>query len=223
MSYYRPSGFSALPTVVKNLLIINGLVFLFLFAGDTIRIWMMKYLALWMPGSDYFIPTQYITYQFMHSYAGPFHLLFNMFALWMFGSMVENIWGPRRFLTYYLLCGIGAGLTQTLAQFIAMYSYIGDYTWAEIAKAIPPTVGASGAIYGLLVAYASLFPNAQIYIYFLIPMKAKYFVILLIAISLFSGLGGRPGDNVAHFAHLGGALAGILIIFGGRLFKRRRF
>ncbi|MBE2246521.1 MAG: rhomboid family intramembrane serine protease [Candidatus Competibacteraceae bacterium] len=223
MSYFRPSGFSSLPPVVKNLLIINGLIFLFLFAGTEIRIWMMKYLALWMPGSDFFIPTQYVTYQFMHSFAGPFHLLFNMFALWMFGTMIENIWGARRFLTYYLLCGIGAGLTQTLAQLIAMHEFIGIYPWAEIAKAIPPTVGASGSIYGLLVAYAFLFPDARIYIYFLIPMKAKYFVILLIAISLFSGLGGSPGDNVAHFAHLGGALTGILLIFGKRLFKRRRY
>jgi membrane associated rhomboid family serine protease len=212
-----------LPTVVKNLLIINGLVFLFLFAGMGVRIWMMKNLALWIPGSEYFIPTQYVTYQFMHSFSDPFHLLFNMFALWMFGTMVENVWGAKRFLTYYLVCGIGAGVVQTLAQLIYLYSFIGMVDWSVLANQVPPTVGASGAIYGILAAYGYLFPDSRIYIYFLIPLKAKYFVMILMAISLFSGLSNNPGDNVAHFAHLGGALVGLIMIFSRRFFNRQRF
>ncbi len=223
MNYYRPTGFSMLPTVVKNLLIINGLVFLFLFAGIEIRIWMMKNLALWMPGSEHFIPTQYVTYQFMHSFSDPFHLLFNMFALWMFGTMVENVWGAKRFLTYYLTCGIGAGIVQNLAQMIYLYNYLGLIDWTELANQVPPTVGASGAIYGILAAYGYLFPDSRIYIYFIIPLKAKYFVMILMAISLFSGISNNPGDNVAHFAHLGGAVVGLIIIFGRRLFGRQRF
>jgi membrane associated rhomboid family serine protease len=212
-----------LPTVVKNLLIINGLVFLFLFSSMGVRIWMMKNLALWMPGSEYFIPTQYVTYQFMHSFSDPFHLLFNMFALWMFGTMVENVWGAKRFLTYYLVCGIGAGFVQNLAQIIYLYNYIGLVDWTVLANQVSPTVGASGAIYGILAAYGYLFPDSRIYIYFLIPLKAKYFVMILMAISLFSGLSNNPGDNVAHFAHLGGALVGLIMIFSRRFFNRQRF
>lgn len=223
MNYYRPTGFSALPTVVKNLLIINGLVFLFLFAGMDIRIWMMKHLALWMPGGDFFIPTQYVTYQFMHSFADPFHLLFNMFALWMFGTMVENVWGPKRFLSYYLICGIGAGVVQNVAQLVYLSNFVGWVDWKVLANQVPPTVGASGAIYGLLAAYGYLFPDSRIYIYFLVPIKAKYFVMILMAISLISGLSNNPGDNVAHFAHLGGAVVGLIMIFGRRLFFRNRF
>jgi membrane associated rhomboid family serine protease len=188
-----------------------------------VRIWMMKNLALWMPGSEYFIPTQYVTYQFMHSFSDPFHLLFNMFALWMFGTMVENVWGAKRFLTYYLVCGIGAGFVQNLAQIIYLYNYIGLVDWTVLANQVPPTVGASGAIYGILAAYGYLFPDSRIYIYFLIPLKAKYFVMILMAISLFSGLSNNPGDNVAHFAHLGGALVGLIMIFSRRFFNRQRF
>jgi membrane associated rhomboid family serine protease len=224
MSYYRSNGFSALPVVVKNLLIINGLVFLFLFSPGSIREWMYQHLALWIPGHRDFIPTQYVTYQFMHSYTDPFHILFNMFSLWMFGTMVENIWGPRRFLTYYLLCGIGAGVFQNLFHFISLYEYLDMTTWTNLANNyVPPMVGASGSIYGLLAAYGYLFPNSYVNIYFFIPIKAKYFVILLMAISLFSGLSNQTGDNVAHFAHLGGAIVGLILIFGRSLFIRRRF
>jgi membrane associated rhomboid family serine protease len=223
MSYYRSNGFSALPVVVKNLLIINGLVFLFLFSPGSIQVWMEQHLALWIPGNENFIPTQYVTYQFMHSSRDPFHILFNMFSLWMFGTMVENIWGPRRFLTYYLLCGIGAGVFQNLFQFISLYEYLDMTSWSYLANLVPPMVGASGSIYGLLAAYGYLFPNSYVNIYFFIPIKAKYFVILLMAISLFSGLSNQAGDNVAHFAHLGGAIVGLILIFGRSLFIRRRF
>lgn len=223
MSYYRPTGFSMLPNVVKNLIIINGLVYLFLFANVGVRFWMMKHLALWMPGGDYFIPTQYVTYQFVHSFSDPFHLIFNMFALWMFGTMVENVWGSKRFLSYYLICGIGAGVVQNVAQLIYLNNYIGLIDWSILANQIPPTVGASGAIYGVLVAYGYLFPDSQIYIYFLVPIKAKYFVMILMAISLLSGISNNPGDNVAHFAHLGGAVVGLIMIFGKKFFKRNSF
>ena len=160
---------------------------------------------------------QFITYMFMHANFG--HLFFNMFALWMFGNTLENLWGSKRFLLYYMVCGIGAGLCQELVQYIQYTTTLADYANVNLGGQIVPmdtylnmmtTVGASGAIYGLLLAFGMTFPDARIYVYFLIPMKAKWFVVIFAVIELLLGFQGV--DNVAHFAHLGGMLFGLLLI-----------
>jgi membrane associated rhomboid family serine protease len=191
MSDYSPQGFRMLPTVVKNLLIINVIIFL-----ATIVLEKYGYNNITSMCALNAIPTgrfrlwQLVTYMFMH--ANVSHIFFNMFALWMFGYVLENYWGPRRFLFYYLFCGVGAGLCNLLIP-----------GWGI-------TVGASGAVYGILLAFGMMFPNERIYFYFLIPIKAKWFVIGYAAIELFEGL--MYTDGVAHFAHLGGMLFGLLLI-----------
>ena len=212
MSDFRPTGFSVLPTVVKNLLILNVLFFLATIACDVVlRIDLSDYLGLHYIGASDFQPFQLVTYMFMH---GNFaHLFFNMFALWMFGNTLERIWGPNRFLLFYFICGIGAGLTQELVQYIQYVTTLQDY-----ANIIPmseylnmlTTVGASGAVYGILLAFGMMFPNSTIYIYFAIPLKAKWFVLIYGVIELFSGF--TSVDNVAHFAHVGGMLFGLILI-----------
>ena len=191
MSDYSPQGFRMLPTVVKNLLIINVIIFL-----ATIVLEKYGYNNITSMCALNAIPTgrfrlwQLVTYMFMH--ANVSHIFFNMFALWMFGYVLENYWGPRRFLFYYLFCGVGAGLCNLLIP-----------GWGI-------TVGASGAVYGILLAFGMMFPEERIYFYFLIPIKAKWFVIGYAAIELFEGL--MYTDGVAHFAHLGGMLFGLLLI-----------
>ena len=219
MTNFRPSGFSVLPTVVKNLLIINVLFFLATIACDVVlRIDLADYLGLHYIGASDFQPFQLVTYMFMH---GNFaHLFFNMFALWMFGNTLENIWGPNRFLMFYFICGIGAGLTQELVQYIQYVTTLQGYENVRIAanQIIPmseylnllTTVGASGAVYGILLAFGMMFPNSTLYIYFAIPIKAKWFVLIYGVIELFSGF--TSVDNVAHFAHLGGMLFGLILI-----------
>lgn len=219
MSDFRPGGFSVLPTVVKNLLIINVLFFLATIACDMVlRIDLSDYLGLHYMGATDFQPYQLVTYMFMH---GNFaHLFFNMFALWMFGNTLENIWGPNRFLLFYFVCGIGAGLVQELVQYIQYVTTLQGYENVRIAanQIIPmseylnllTTVGASGAVYGILLAFGMMFPNSTLYIYFAIPIKAKWFVLIYGVIELFSGF--TSIDNVAHFAHLGGMLFGLILI-----------
>lgn len=219
MSDFRPSGFSVLPTVVKNLLIINVLFFLATIACEMVlHIDLTDYLGLHYIGASGFQPYQLVTYMFMHgSFA---HLFFNMFALWMFGNTLENIWGPNRFLLFYFICGVGAGLVQELVQYIQYVTTLQDYDNVRIAanQVIPmsqylnmlTTVGASGAVYGILLAFGMMFPNSTLYIYFAIPIKAKWFVIIYGVIELFSGF--TSVDNVAHFAHLGGMLFGLILI-----------
>ena len=219
MSDFRPSGFSLLPTVVKNLLILNVLFFLATIACDVVlRIDLADYLGLHYIGASDFQPFQLVTYMFMH---GNFaHLFFNMFALWMFGNTLENIWGPNRFLLFYFICGIGAGLIQELVQYIQYVTTLQGYENVRIAanQIIPmseylnmlTTVGASGAVYGILLAFGMMFTNSTLYIYFAIPIKAKWFVLIYGIIELFSGF--TSVDNVAHFAHLGGMLFGLILI-----------
>ncbi len=236
MQQFRPGGFNVLPMVVKNLLIINGLFFLATIALDSMGIDLFKTLALYYPKSSQFGIWQLVTYMFMHG--GFTHILFNMFALWMFGNVLENVWGPKRFLNYYLITGIGAGLTHLLVAYIRIISsgyeltpdqlemiYSEGYQVLQSGRnyANPamgfyniminvPTVGASGAIFGILLAFGMMFPNSLIYIYFAFPMKAKYFVILYGVIELVSGISNKAGDNVAHFAHLGGMFVGYFVI-----------
>ena len=215
---FRPQGFSILPLVVKNLLIINAIFYLGTWAADVAwHIDLSDYLGLHYIGASDFRPYQFITYMFMH---GNFaHLFFNMFALWMFGNSIENVWGPKRFLIFYFVCGIGAGLTQELVQYIQLSDIVEHYQYVNLGnRSIPvddylnmlTTVGASGAVYGILLAFGMMWPNSRIYIYFAIPIKAKWFVIIYGLLELFSGFSSV--DNVAHFAHVGGMLFGFLLI-----------
>jgi len=269
---FRPNKFNILPPVVKNLLIINGLFFLAtMAAGSAFNIDLIKILGLHYVGASDFSPYQYITYMFMHSSTNMSHILFNMFALWMFGNTLENVWGSKKFLIYYLLTGIGAAIVytfwisfeiqpvvQAVDQFLnnpslegfaifsnsdhlhivnyevqnSYQSFADNYNRlihtdknAALQEAITfmgqykeaylnahSVVGASGAVYGILLAFGMMFPNQIIYLYFAIPVKAKWVIIGFGALELFSGISNRPGDNVAHFAHLGGMLIGFFII-----------
>ncbi len=188
------------PPVIKNLLILNGLAFL---AGMTpvLGSALMQWFALWPLGASRiagfagFMPWQLATYSFLHG--GFTHLLFNMFALWLFGVQIENTWGSRRFAVFYFVCVVGAALIQLVV--------------ASSEGAIYPTVGASGGIFGILLAFGMMFPNQPIYLYFLFPIKAKWFVILYGLLELWAAASGsQPG--VANFAHLGGMLFGFLLI-----------
>ena len=214
---FRPQGFAILPLVVKNLLIINGIFFLATIAMDMVwHIDLAQYLGLHYIGASDFRPYQFVTYMFMHgSFA---HLFFNMFALWMFGNAIENAWGPKRFLIFYFVCGIGAGLTQELVQYIQL-SDIHNFQNVNLGGRIVPvedylnmltTVGASGAVYGILLAFGMMWPNSMIYLYFLIPIKTKWFVLIYGLLELFTGFSSI--DNVAHFAHVGGMVFGLLLI-----------
>lgn len=281
MNYYQPQRFQVLPTVVKNLLIINGLFFLATMTFDrTFQIDLTEILGLHYIMASDFKPYQFVTYMFMHG--GFAHILFNMFALWMFGNTLENVWGPRRFLIYYLVTGIGAGIVyliwihfqmspeinqmnlfletknlDALASFTSSHTFrLNEYSgaiWSDFrifqqnvrALSMNPdnleamqgaisfmasykefylnqsvVVGASGAVYGILLAFGMMFPNTIIYLYFAIPIKAKYFVMIFGAFELFEGVMNRPGNNIAHFAHLGGMLFGYFLI---RYWRKRRF
>ena len=214
---YSPTGFRVLPTIVKHLLIINVLMFLAYITLIRFNIDLNDILGLhFFKASDFRI-YQLVTYMFMHGNFG--HLFFNMFALWMFGNTLENIWGSKRFLLFYMVCGIGAGLCQELVQYIQYATSLAQYETVNMSGRIismdsylnmMTTVGASGAIYGLLLAFGMMFPDSRIYLYFLFPIKAKWFVIGYAVLELILGFQGV--DNVAHFAHLGGMLFGLLLI-----------
>ena len=201
---------NTMPPVTKNLLIINILMFAGKYVASNYGVDLDTILGLHFFLSSGFHIYQFITYMFMH--AGLEHLFFNMFAVWMFSRIIETTMGQRRFLSYYLTCGIGAGLCQELVQ-------LGAYYYGIHSLAL--TVGASGAVYGILLAFGMTFPNEPILIFPLpIPIKAKYFVTGYAVIELMSAL-GRANDGVAHFAHLGGMLFGLLLILywrngGGR-------
>ncbi len=209
---YRVQKFNFLPPIVKNLLIINTLFLLADYAlGAKFNINLNDYLGLHFPGTKYFGWWQYITYMFMH--ADFSHLFFNMFALWMFGNAIENYWGSVRFLIYYLITGIGAGIVQNVVLGLEIHSVVMQgYAFSAVLPMFQNavTIGASGAVFGILLAFGMMFPNMLIYIYFLFPMKAKWFVILSAVLELFFGVSGS--DGVAHFAHLGGMLFGLILI-----------
>jgi membrane associated rhomboid family serine protease len=209
-AFQPPTQFSVFPPVIKNLLIINGLMFFAQMTLEGGRIGMITFwLALWpldvpnLPGFPSFWPWQVLTYGFLHGGFG--HILFNMFALWMFGAQIENAWGSQRFLVFYFVCVIGAGLIQLIV--------------ATASPSFYPTVGASGGVFGILLAFGMMYPNQPIYmIFFPVPIKAKYFVMGYGALELFLGVTGTR-TGVAHFAHLGGMLFGFLLImyWRGRL------
>lgn len=214
-----------IPTITKQLLIINCIAFLASLLVPSITAWCG--LHYWQ--ASQFHIYQFVTYMFMHG--GFTHLFFNMFALWMFGCVVENVWGPKKFLFYYILCGVGAGLCQEIAQFV-QYSLNGlaAYDYVSLGNGIRmttgeflnqwTTVGASGAIYAILLAFGMIFPEQRIFIFPLpVPIKAKWFVMIYAGIELFSAI-SSTGDGVAHMAHLGGMLFGFILI---RYWKRHPY
>jgi membrane associated rhomboid family serine protease len=233
---YRPTPFSFITPVVKNILIITFLVFV---AQNVLtRIFpVTDMFALYYPASDKFATYQLITYIFLHG--GFSHIFFNMFAVFMFGSMIERHWGPARFFAYYMITGIGAGLVQLAVAYFSI-SYHSAYVPFDELQGIylngkgileqgmnytdahmgainlalnTSTIGASGAVFGILMAFGMLFPNHEIMLMFPpIPIKAKYFVFIYGAIEFYLGVANKPGDNVAHFAHLGGLLFGFIMI-----------
>jgi membrane associated rhomboid family serine protease len=234
MTEFRPGSFQMIPPVIKNLIIINVLVFLAQYTlGNAINERMQELFALHDLHSPFFRPHQLVTYMFLHG--GWDHIFFNMFGLWMFGSILENYWGPKRFLAFYIVCGIGAAvchlavlypeMARYMEQTLPMYSpqdqqVIMHSPGYEVNGA---TLGASGAIFGCLAAFGYLFPNNLIYLYFFVPIKVKWFVLGYAAIELFSGIRNSAGDNVAHWAHLGGGLVGILLVMYWNRTNRRNF
>ncbi len=282
MNEYRPAGFRILPPVVKNLIIINTLFFLATMALEKYHIDLINLLGLHYPGAPNFKIYQFFTYMFLHG--GWEHILFNMFALWMFGNVMENVWGGKKFLIYYILTGLGSGIVyiiwihfelapnldmlhsitahptvQGIEEYFSKYgfrigeinslisqtdinqfnqnvmmlgsgtasphiiqqivTFLSTYKGEMINQMV--VIGASGAIFGILLAFGMMFPNSLIYVYFAIPVKTKWFVIGYGLLELFSGISNRPGDNVAHFAHVGGMLVGLIIVLYWK--KRGKF
>ncbi len=210
-----------IPVVTKNLIAINVLMFLALLAFERSGVDLNNLLGLHLFLAPDFHLYQLVTYMFMHG--GFTHILFNMYALWVFGSVLERVWGSSRFLLFYIVVGVGAGVVQELVQYIYYVMNLSQYAQVNLGGGlIVPmveylnlwtTVGASGAVYGILLAFAMTFPNESLFmIPFPFPIKAKYFVLIFGAIELFTGLSNNVGDNVAHFAHLGGMIFGLLII-----------
>jgi len=273
----RPGRFEVLPSVIKNLIIINGLVLLAQYTAEMWQAdgWVTNFFALHNVQSPYFKPHQLITHLFMHG--DFFHFFFNMFALWMFGNLLENLWGPKRFLIFYFLCGLGAAalhLTTLTLEYHALQKEVAGFlarstptelalflqdnpsvyrlfsgldisvllnSWSQAPNDVnyidqaqtlvrefeqlslnKPTVGASGAVFGALAAFGFLFPNTYIYIYFFFPIKAKWFVLLYAGAELWMGI-RNSGGNVAHFAHLGGALIGFLLVLYWNKKNRQTF
>jgi membrane associated rhomboid family serine protease len=266
MSYYR-SPYMQIPQVTKNLIIINAIMFVATFLFETRGISLTRMLGLYYPGSEFFRPFQFVTHIFMHG--GLTHIFFNMFALYMFGRVLESVWGPRRFLFYYLVTGLGAAALHSFVNYIEIApmakaitafsntpspelfsTFINKYQntiqhmgfsrpsvlefaarWRDLPGSVAyemeainfleklkqtrmniPTVGASGAVFGVLLGFGMLFPNTQLMLLFPpIPIKAKYFVIGYGVLELVLGL-SNSGSNIAHFAHLGGMIFGFILI-----------
>lgn len=262
MRPYRSPIFGNLPPVIKNLLIINVLVFVADYVLEGLGINLTNALALHNVQSEYFQPYQFITHMFMHGSIT--HIFFNMFALYMFGRMLEVVWGGKRFLIYYFITGLGAAALHSFVNYMSLQSLLTDihafqntpspdllltFVREHLPNAAPvvndfissysmhpnnlnyaneamvladkiyqlqldiPTVGASGAVFGVLLAFGMLFPNTQLMLLIPpMPIKAKYFVIIYGLIELFAVIIPRQGDNVAHFAHLGGMIFGYILI-----------
>ena len=206
--------------MTKNLLIVNFLAFVATWVLELRGIDLTSLLGLhFFLASDFHI-YQFVTYMFLHG--GLTHIFFNMFALWMFGNVIEQVWGPKKFIFYYICCGVGAGLVQEIVQYgtymyegLAAYQYVNTGSVQMTTDAyinLWTTIGASGAVYGILLAFGMIFPNERLFIIpFPFPIKAKWLIVGYIAIELFSAM-SAPGDGVAHMAHLGGMLFGFLLI-----------
>lgn len=254
-SFMEQSNFSmggGIPVVVKNLLIINVLVYVFCitFQGDNILsnfVWTyfegfdpQSFMALHYWDSPAFNLAQLFTYMFLHSLDDVSHLFFNMFSLFMFGSAVEHALGPKRFLIFYIVSGVGAAIVQEIFWTIDLQSFLAQFedlnklaggvmlpgregpcsvtealAWRDSQLSLMTTVGASGSVFGLLLAYGMFYSNSMVYLFFILPVKAKYFVIGYALIELMYGVRtvtGSMDSNIAHFAHLGGMLFGFLLL-----------
>jgi membrane associated rhomboid family serine protease len=276
MTQFRPTGFDVLPVVIKNLLIINGLVFLAqnTLVGPMSIFSIEDVFALHALQSDLFQPWQLVTHMFLHGDFG--HIFGNMLALWMFGAILENVWGPKRFLIFYAVCGLGAAVihlgilsfelmpltnhyqqllslsktnipafNEALSRFSTEHNFplsrilnenditlatpglsseLMDLVTTFYNKSInTATVGASGAVFGILIAFVYLFPNTYIYIYFLFPIKAKWLGLLYFSYELFFALKNSAGDNVARWAHVGGAIVGFILVYIWNKKNRKNF
>ncbi|MGZ3836992.1 MAG: rhomboid family intramembrane serine protease [Flavisolibacter sp.] len=239
--FTRPDNF---PPIVKNLIIINVLVYIAQVTLDK-QFQITEKISLYpiMPAQlheilvanhiyepfEKFYPYQIATHLFAHSPQMLFHILFNMFGLWMFGRILENVWGGKRFLLFYLICGVGAAACHLAIQYLRCQELLqaiqaNDPSVQNLIGAAAPALGASGAIMGIFAAFGYLFPNTELYIMFIpIPVKAKWAMLGLAAIDLFGGVANLSGDNVAHFAHLGGAVTGFILVVIWNKTGRRRF
>ena len=211
MGYYYDNGnnfISQIPTVTKNLVAINILMFIATLINEN---FMVANFAMFYPASPFFKPWQILTHMFMHG--GFWHIFFNMYSLLMFGSILERSLGPKKFLIFYFVTGLGAAALHTGVVWMQARVFIANGAVnAYQALLMTPTLGASGAIYGVLIGFAMLYPQAQLMLIFPpIPVKAKWLVVIFAAIELFSGINGIQ-ESVAHFAHLGGMLFGWLLI-----------
>jgi membrane associated rhomboid family serine protease len=227
-SQISPGRFDVLPVVVKNIIIINGLFFLGTYVlGNNFGTDLIKIFGLRFPAASEFQLWQPVTHLFMHGSIN--HILFNMFSFWMFGSLLENVWGAKRFLNFYIITGFGAAFLHYLIVYFLelqplltsidlqiatasapQLSYLEQYR--EQILNMPNIIGASGAVAGIWIAFAYLFPNSTLYLFFAFPVKAKYLAAVYVLVELYQALQFNPSDNVAHFAHLGGMLFGFLIV-----------
>lgn len=225
---YRSGGFGGIPVVTKNIIIISVIMFALTMLAQSRGIDLTKYFGLHYYLASDFKPHQFITYIFMHG--SLMHIFFNMFGVFIFGQVLEQVWGPKRYLIFYIITGLGAAL----AQYVVMHFQAGEIiAWYNERIELPGissdiksqlienkfndlnrliVVGASGSLFGLLGAFGMLFPNQELRLYFFIPVKAKWLVIGYGAIELISGWRNDPLDNVAHFAHIGGLLIGVIIV-----------
>lgn len=218
-----------IPDIIKQLIVINVLIFV---GSQFVGALAYDVLALHYPKNDLFGIWQILTHMFMHGSIS--HILFNMFGLWMFGSPLAQMWGKQKFLFFYLSTGLGAALLQILVYHLQIQGWVDDlvaqgYALDEIYRSLQQSqslfnvtmVGASGALYGVLVAFAFMFPNAELMLIFLpIPIKAKYFVPLVLLMDLFFGFSSYSMGSIAHFAHVGGAVTGFLMMW---YWKRNQF
>lgn len=218
-----------IPDIIKQLIVINVLIFV---GSQFVGALAYDVLALHYPKNDLFGIWQILTHMFMHGSIS--HILFNMFGLWMFGSPLAQMWGKQKFLFFYLSTGLGAALLQILVYHLQIQGWVDDlvaqgYALDEIYRSLQQSqslfnvtmVGASGALYGVLVAFAFMFPNAELMLIFLpIPIKAKYFVPLVLLMDLFFGFSSYSMGPIAHFAHVGGAVTGFLMMW---YWKRNQF
>ncbi len=214
------------PRVTKNLILINVIMFFATMINEDL---MIRWFALFYPSSQYFHWWQFVTHMFMHG--GFWHILFNMYTLYVFGSVLERMIGEKKFLIFYFVCGLGAAALHTGVEFLQAHSYLSAIAEGSQAAAqsyhalkLTPTVGASGAIYGVLIGYAMLFPESRLTLIFPpVTLSAKVWVLIFAGIELLTGVTGTVG-GVAHFAHLGGMLIGFLLIWywrkQGTLFDR---
>ena len=225
---YSPGPFAGLPVVTKNIIIINVIMYLATLAFETVNVDLVKLFGLHYYLADDFKPHQFITYIFMHG--GFSHILFNMLGVYIFGQVLEQVWGAKRYLIFYILTGLGAALAQYIIMHFEITEVLDIFNQHINSRNLDTSqraefinqkyeylnkhviIGASGSLFGLLGGFGMLFPNRELYLYFFIPIKAKWLVILYGGFEIFSGLQNNPTDNVAHFAHIGGLLVGIALV-----------